>query len=103
VSTAQAQEGTRTIITPATNGPSCGRWTNTPKGSPEREVFRKWVFGFLSGVNWANEDSKADFLRGTDAEGLIAWVDNYCRRNPLHDIVRTMQELVMELERQAGR
>ena len=81
----------------------CGTWTNTPKDSPQREVFRKWVFGFLSGANWANENSKADFLQGTDPEGLIAWVDNYCRSNPLNGLARATQELVYELERRAGR
>jgi hypothetical protein len=89
------------VITPATGGLSCGKWTNTAKGSPQHEIFRKWVFGFVSGVNW--ESTKADFLQGTDADGLTAWVDNYCRRNPLHDITRAMRELVFDLERQSGR
>jgi hypothetical protein len=90
-------------ITPATSGPSCGRWTSAPKHSHEREVFSKWIFGFVSGVNWAGDSTKADFLRGRDADGLTAWVDNYCRRNPLHDIMQATRELVNELERQAGR
>jgi hypothetical protein len=33
----------------------------------------------------------------------MAWVDNYCRRNPLNDIVQATRELVNELERRAGR
>jgi hypothetical protein len=95
-STAQAQnEPLRTGITPATGGLSCGRWTNTPKRSHEREVFTKWVLGFLSGVNIESEGS--DFLKSMDVDALTAWVDNYCRANPLHGITEAMVELVKVL------
>jgi hypothetical protein len=42
--------------------------------------------------------SSVDFLRGRDADGLTVWIDNYCRRNPLHPIMRAMVELVKELK-----
>ena len=27
-----------------------------------------------------------DSLNGTDADGVLAWIDNYCRANPIKDI-----------------
>jgi hypothetical protein len=94
-STAQAQDDNRTLIEPRTNGLSCGGWTNTPKRSVEHEVFKKWVLGFVSGANWENKDG--DFLRGTDSDALTAWIDNYCRRNPLNGISQAVIELMKEL------
>jgi hypothetical protein len=92
ISTAQAQE--RAVIGPASF--SRGKWTNTPKRSPERGVYEKWVLGYLSGVNV--HQTGPDFLRDTDAEGLTAWIDNYCRRNPLHHVNQAVLELLDVLQ-----
>jgi hypothetical protein len=78
---------------------SCGKWTNTPKRSTEHEVLKSWVLGYLSGVNFENADG--DFLRGRDIDGVTAWIDNYCRSNPLHPITRALYALTKEL--QSGR
>ena len=94
-STAQAQEA-RTVIGPL--GFSCGKWINTPKQTGEYEALKAWVTGYLSGTNMA---SSVDFLRGRDADGVTAWIDNYCRRNPLHVVTQALTELVKELK--AGR
>jgi hypothetical protein len=95
ISTGRAQDENRTVIVLATGGLSCGKWTNTPRRSFEHDVFRKWVLGFVSGVNFENTDG--DFLKNMDADALTAWVDNYCRRNPLHGIVQAMLALIQEL------
>jgi hypothetical protein len=96
ISTAQAQEG-RTVIRPTDF--SCGRWVNTPKDTPNYERLRQWVLGYLSGANI--ESGGADFLQDRDADGLTAWIDNYCRRNSLHAITQALFQLVQELR--AGR
>jgi hypothetical protein len=44
-----------------------------------------WVYGFLSGVGFAGLDG-ADPLRGVDGDAVLAWIDNYCRSNPLKKI-----------------
>ena len=46
-------------------------------------------------------ESRDDLLRGRDADGLTAWIDNYCRRNPLHPVTQAAHELIKEL--QSGR
>jgi len=95
ISTAQVQEP-RAIIGPMDF--SCGKWVNTPKDTSEHFQVRYWILGYLSGNNM---QSSVDFMRGRDADGLTVWIDNYCRRNPLHAITRAMVELVKELK--AGR
>jgi hypothetical protein len=77
-STVQAEEGMRSVIN---GGLSCGKWTQTAKGSFQHEVFKGWVLGFVSGVNFGK--AEGDFLRGRDPDGLTVWVDNYCRREPV--------------------
>jgi hypothetical protein len=95
---AQAQD-VRIVIEPATGGLSCGKWTNTPRKSAEHEIFKKWLLGFVSGVNF--ESASGDFLQGRDSDGLTAWIDNYCRTNPLHGMTQAAVELVRALR--AGR
>src|SRR5262245_42029457 len=80
ISTAQAQEA-RTVLGPT--GFSCGMWTNTPKNSAQQAQLEGWVLG-LSGTN---VQSSVDLRRGRDTDGVTAWIDNYCRHNPLHPIV----------------
>src|SRR5215472_720073 len=79
MSTAQAQEQEGKFII----GPrdfSCGKWTNTPKNTAQHDVLGSWVFGYLSGTNV--ENAGVDFLRGREPDELMAWIDNYCQRNP---------------------
>jgi hypothetical protein len=98
MSTAQAQEQEGKFII----GPrdfSCGKWTNTPKNTAQHDVQGSWVFGYLSGIN--AENSGVDFLRGREPDELMAWIDNYCQRNPVHGITQAINELIKEL--QSGR
>ena len=90
ISTAQAQE--RMVFGPT--GFSCGKWTNAREQTSERAQLRPWILGYISGLNM---ESSTDFLRGRDIDGLIGWIDNYCRRNPLHTMVRAVHELRDEL------
>src|SRR5262245_54002954 len=92
MSTAQAQEG-KTVIGPP--GFSCGKWTNTPKRTADHERLKQWIFGYLSGANI--ESGGADFLRDKNADGMTAWIDNYCRRNPPHAITQAIFSLIIEL------
>ena len=96
ISTAQAQEG-KTAIGPLDF--SCGNWINALEDTGERAQLRMWILGYLSGFNV--ESTGADFLRDRDADGLMALIDNYCRRNPLRPMPQAIQELVQELR--AGR
>ena len=99
MSRAQAQTEPRTLMGPL--GFPCGKWTNTPKNTAQHEVLKTWVFGYLSGVSVHNPGS--DLLRGRDSDGLTAWIDNYCRRNPLHPLRQAAHELWDVLQAEARR
>ncbi len=36
----------------------------------------------MTALNWSDSDQR-DMLAGSDAEGAMLWVENYCRNHPL--------------------
>ncbi len=50
-------------------------------------------FRISVGCGWVNEGGE-DPLRGVDAEGVWAWIDNYCHTHPLEMIERAGTEFV---------
>jgi hypothetical protein len=63
---------------------SCGAWiedrSHRPSVASEQDV--QWVLGFLSGVAVVN-GTDLNPLNGVDAYGVMGWMDNFCRENPL--------------------
>jgi hypothetical protein len=55
----------------------------------------------VSGLNWDTTDP--DILTELDFDGLMAWVDNYCKANPLAKVTTGAVMLVQELREQAQR
>ena len=81
---AEAQKDTFTVVSPT----SCGGWTAHRRDNTA-DVPEFWVLGFLSGAaagSWASP-ARLDPLNGVDAEGVWAWIDNYCRTHPLDSLV----------------
>ena len=75
---------------------SCGTWTQARQArTVQAGLAAQWVAGWLSGRN--NEDGTTDFLVGTDFDGLMAWIDNYCRSNPLDTVGTAALRLTTEL------
>jgi hypothetical protein len=74
---------------------SCGSWTASRSaykipGPPTRGFQvalqdQAWVLGFLSGIGFvaANDDNPLD---GVDADGVWAWIDNYCQAHPIENV-----------------
>jgi hypothetical protein len=67
----------------------------------------QWVFGYIVAFNIsiAADLSRAtgsspesfDLLDGLDNKAIAAWVDNYCRENPLDPVTVAAKKLVDEL------
>ena len=58
----------------------CGAWIATPPSDGGVGLlYQQWVFGFLSGVSYA--DSDHDPLKGTDAGAVMRWFDDYCQND----------------------
>jgi hypothetical protein len=65
---------------------SCGAWTADRHQLANRALSdEEWVLGFLSGVGYIGYDS-ANPLNKTDADGVWAWIDNYCSAHPISQI-----------------
>jgi hypothetical protein len=90
-----AEEGKlRKFIGEGTN--SCGAWTfERQQNSAKSAFYATWVLGYVSGQN--ADESISDFLKGVDAGAILGWIDNYCRSNPLMQIVTAANSLVVEL------
>jgi hypothetical protein len=77
-----------------------GRGGREAKAATEG-LYTQWVAGFVSGLNWDTTDP--DILTELDFDGLMAWVDNYCKANPLAKVTTGAVMLVQELRARAQR
>lgn len=76
---------------------SCGKWL-ADRTSLIHSIELNWVFGFLT----ASENYSASLgvhVRQTDKDAVEAFVDKYCRENPLKDIADASVGLVLELSK----
>jgi hypothetical protein len=73
-------DGGRLVIGQGAN--SCWAWTRSQEAKTATQgLYTQWVAGFVSGVSWEADDS--DILTRMDFDGLTAWMNNYCKANPL--------------------
>jgi hypothetical protein len=77
---------------------SCGAWTKA-RQSKTAQPAEQWVAGYLSGVNTTSDEP--DTLMGTDWDGVMTWMDNYCEARPLDKIVLAAIKLVQHLRANA--
>jgi hypothetical protein len=75
---------------------SCGTWLADRDNYAVHMVELSWVLGWLSAAGAYNVQSD---LRHTDANAIAAWVDKYCRENPLDHISDAAAHLVDELSK----
>lgn len=74
---------------------SCGTWTKERQtDAVNSALLTQWVAGFLSGMNVPNA---TDVLVDKDYDGLMGWIDNYCRANPLNSVGIASAALMYEL------
>src|SRR5262249_51442565 len=83
---------------------TCEAWsTHARDGS--WDVFAKsedhqWLLGFLSARNVYG--GGPDFLKDTDSQAVIAWMDVYCLQHPFSYIDEAAVALIKELTRRVG-
>jgi hypothetical protein len=89
---------------------SCGSWIEARRANNgTANNFEGWVAGFLSGSNSIIASNPAlgiDILEKasaqSDAQGLWAWIDNYCQTHSLNSVATAADALGSELIRRAG-
>ena len=82
---------------------SCGEWTDKRAMRNDDGIggvawlFRSaWIQGYLT-ASQTTFPEIYDQIKETDAEGIAAWVDNYCHARPLDDLEKAADALVNEL------
>jgi hypothetical protein len=75
---------------------SCGTWLEDRGNSILHNTELSWVLGWLSASSLFSE-ALGKHLRDTDANAVGAWVDKYCRENPLNNIAAASGALIDEL------
>jgi 2-methylcitrate dehydratase PrpD len=73
----------------------------TDKKGLDQYVLESWVQGFLTATNVFFTGS-SDLSHGTDSEGIMAWVDNYCKEHPLETLATAAVDLVFQLMARGG-
>jgi hypothetical protein len=64
---------------------TCGTWTAARRERRPME-YEAWILGYLSGIGSTHNLTGVNPLQGVDAEGVWAWIDNYCSAHPLAPI-----------------
>jgi hypothetical protein len=82
---------------------SCREWQeNRTQENLASWQQRSWIAGYLSGYNSASWGR--DFLvRQPDAAAIYSWIDNYCRDNPLDDLIHAVTALKDEVASLTGK
>ena len=76
---------------------SCGGYVREDN-IDTRRVYEHWLMGYISGFNSAKR-GKADFSNGVDPQGLIQWIENYCKENPLSSFGSAVDAILVELNK----
>ena len=85
------------------NTDSCASWTESREGDAHLRLEQEgWVLGFITGLNAFGPNS-SNVAPGTTATGLLGWVDNYCKANPLDSVTAAGFKLANELKRRSRR
>ncbi len=78
---------------------SCEIWSSRRGDNGDASTsLEQWLFGYVTSFNrWV--PSIVNIARGSNHEGLVAWVDNYCSRNPTQDVADAAEFLLVTLQK----
>jgi hypothetical protein len=94
---------------------SCGTYVQAAErqrisGSSVRYLqFTGFTNGYLTALNWmasavgVQDGTYKNIMQGTDLEGQMLWLENYCRQHPLSDFGVAVSELVIVLTKQGNK
>jgi len=81
---------------------SCSAWTQGRSATTDEARYASqsridWISGFFTAVNFFAEPSGSLHGGIDDRDGMIAWIDNYCRANPADPLFVAATDLVFDL------
>jgi hypothetical protein len=78
---------------------SCGQYIEHSADKDISDLFVSWAQGFLSGLNVANHvATNRDFVILPDGASIKAYLDKYCRENPLEEPITGTMLLFKQLQ-----
>ena len=81
---------------------NCAEWLK-PTGPISDFGNKFWLSGYLSGINlglYLDKQRPAfDFFENVSSEQIFLWMDNYCRANPLSNVVDGTGTLFREMQK----
>jgi hypothetical protein len=100
---ASAQETKQGVGVIGLGNSSCGVWTSSRSGQDALSLMtgagaQGWVHGYITAMSVESDRINAATHR-TDPKGLDAWIDNWCRANPLRSIAKAAEALAIELDK----
>jgi hypothetical protein len=77
----------------------CGKYLKYRKNADEAQddIFVSWVWGLLVGYNIFKDEKRDSTVSPPSKESVLAFLDNYCRNNPLRSVLSGSMALVDEL------
>ena len=80
----------------------CEGWTKSraDKDNDRNFINGAWVQGYLTAANVFG-DGPSHLAEGTNAEGIMTWIDNYCAQHPGNPLATAAKSLVNELTKKA--
>jgi hypothetical protein len=81
---------------------SCGKWIEARElREPSMDaLLTAWVQGFLSGMNTQRYAlTRKEMVPLPDPPSILAYVDKYCRDNPLQGIFEASTKLYIDMEK----
>lgn len=76
---------------------SCGAWTRSHDNEILRVRYGTWFRGFVSGYNFGNPANQVLLGAMPDPGSVAAYVDKFCRDNPMLSFVAAAVPLVQEI------
>jgi hypothetical protein len=83
---------------------SCGKYLALKSDPTAHLMFVSWAQGFLSGMNMADfVTTRRRFVLLPDGDSIMAYMDRYCRDNPLKSSLQGSMQLYKELRSNENR
>lgn len=76
---------------------SCAVWTRSQGDEISRARYGTWFRGFVSGYNFGNPANQVLLGAMPDPAAVAAYVDRFCRDNPLLSFIAAAVPLVQEI------
>lgn len=83
---------------------SCETFVEARRDEMQQYHYLAWLNGYLSAVNKYETrvpiyKGAFDIKAGQDPEGLMLWLENYCRAYPLDNFFQAVLKLQLELQK----